>query len=79
MATKGQVPSAAIFWLKARAGWKETQVTEQTGIQTLQFAHLIAAKAFGEELHAAPAIEGSAITEATDDPEPVDITTPALE
>lgn len=23
--------SAAIFWLKTRAGWKETQVTEMTG------------------------------------------------
>jgi hypothetical protein len=25
MATKGQVPSAAIFWMKARAGWRQQQ------------------------------------------------------
>jgi hypothetical protein len=37
MATRDKVPSAAIFWLKARAGWKETQVTERAGTQTIQF------------------------------------------
>jgi hypothetical protein len=25
MATKGRVPAAAIFWMKARAGWKEAR------------------------------------------------------
>lgn len=27
--------SAAIFWLKTRAGWKETQTTEHTGQVTM--------------------------------------------
>jgi hypothetical protein len=79
MAVKDKVPSAAIFWLKARAGWKETQVTEQAGTQSITFQHLIAAKAFGEELHAAPVIEGSVVATEADEPEPIDLTTPALE
>ena len=28
--------SAAIFWLKAQAGWREVQVVEHTGTSTLQ-------------------------------------------
>lgn len=30
MATVGRVPSAAIFWMKARAGWSEKQRVELT-------------------------------------------------
>ena len=28
MATSGKEPAATIFWLKTRAGWRETQVVE---------------------------------------------------
>ena len=28
MATSGDEPAATIFWLKTRAGWRETQVVE---------------------------------------------------
>ena len=31
MGTKGRDSRAAIFWLKTRAGWKETAVVEHTG------------------------------------------------
>lgn len=31
MATSGQVPSATFFWMKTRAGYKETNVHEHTG------------------------------------------------
>ncbi len=31
MAVGGERPAMTIFWLKCRAGWKETQVQEHTG------------------------------------------------
>ena len=31
LATSGKSPAAAIFWLKCRAGWKETTTLEHTG------------------------------------------------
>ena len=33
LATSGQSPAAAMFWLKCRAGWKETTQLEHTGPQ----------------------------------------------
>jgi hypothetical protein len=31
MATSGRHPSASMFWMKCRAGWKETQVLQHSG------------------------------------------------
>jgi hypothetical protein len=31
MAVSGERPTMTMFWLKCRAGWKETQVQEHTG------------------------------------------------
>jgi hypothetical protein len=31
MATSGKCPAATIFWLKCRAGWKETNVLQHSG------------------------------------------------
>jgi hypothetical protein len=31
MATSGQHPAASMFWMKCRAGWKETQVLQHSG------------------------------------------------
>jgi hypothetical protein len=31
MATSGKCPAAAIFWMKARRGWRETNRLEHTG------------------------------------------------
>jgi hypothetical protein len=65
--------------LKARAGWKETHVTETTGTQTLQLQHLVAAREINDRL---PVLEGKIATPATaapdDDAEP-DFMRPALE
>jgi hypothetical protein len=51
MATKNKVPAAAIFWLKARAGWKDRQDLTIDGTQTVQLQHLLAAKTFSAQLH----------------------------
>ena len=32
MATSGQVPAATFFWLKTRAGWREVERIEHSGI-----------------------------------------------
>jgi len=37
MATSGEEPAATIFWLKARAGWRETQVVETRPAATPDF------------------------------------------
>jgi hypothetical protein len=36
MATKDKIPAAAIFWLKARAGWKESQDVNLAGTFTVE-------------------------------------------
>jgi hypothetical protein len=51
MATRDKVPAAAIWWTKARMGWKERQDLNVTGTQTVQLAHLTAAMAFSEQIH----------------------------
>jgi hypothetical protein len=61
MATKDKVPAAAIFWMKARAGWKEKQDITIEGTQTLQLAHLTAARSMSEQIH-------SQLIEAAPDP-----------
>jgi hypothetical protein len=33
MAISGKFPAAAIFWLKTRAGWRETNIIEHSGPQ----------------------------------------------
>jgi hypothetical protein len=69
-----------LIWLgKQLLGQRDKHEMEQSGGQTIQFQHLVAAQAFGAELHTAPSIEGNVVAEPTDAPEPVDLTTPALE
>jgi hypothetical protein len=83
-ATKHNNVAAQIWWTKCRMGWRETVVTEQSGTQTLQFQHLVAARAFSEQLQAERAmaeraIEGSVVMEPTDEPEPTNLWAPATE
>jgi hypothetical protein len=61
MATRDKIPAAAIFWLKARAGWREKQDLTIDGAQTLQLAHLTAARSMSEQIH-------SQLIEAAPDP-----------
>lgn len=37
MATSGEHPAATIFWLKARAGWKDRPATDYAAIQASPF------------------------------------------
>jgi hypothetical protein len=78
MATVDKVPAAAIFWMKARAGWKEKQDLTIDGTQTVQLQHLVAAKAFSDQIHS-QFIEAKA-EPAKDEPgELLDLMQPALE
>jgi hypothetical protein len=80
MAVRDKIPAAAIWWTKARMGWKSETDLTIGGTQTLQLQHLMAARAVSDALHGAldtlpPEIEGEA-----DEPEmPRDLMTPALE
>jgi hypothetical protein len=60
MATRDKNVAAAIWWTKSRMGWKETTVNEQAGTQTIQFQHLVAARAFSDLLQQSPLIDGKA-------------------
>ena len=42
MATSGKCPASTMFWLKCRAGWRETSVIEHTGRNggPLEMVHL---------------------------------------
>jgi hypothetical protein len=51
LATKEGNVAAQIFWLKARAGWREKQDVTINGTQTIQMQHLVAARAMSEQLH----------------------------
>jgi hypothetical protein len=83
MAVKDKIPSAAIWWTKARMGWRDHQDLTINGTQTIQMQHLLAAQAVSDALHNAPdtlpvEIEGVAEQEAEAD-EPQDLMSPALE
>jgi hypothetical protein len=84
MAVKDKIPSAAIFWMKARAGWREHQDLTVNSIQTVQMQHLLAAQAVSDALHNAPhtlpaEIEGIADSEDEADEPPHDLMQAALE
>jgi hypothetical protein len=83
MATRDKIPAAAIWWTKARMGWKSDQDLTINGTQTIQMQHLLAAQAVSDALHNAPdtlpaEIEGTVDSEAEAD-EPQDLMSPALE
>ena len=80
MATKHKIPAAAIFWLKARAGWRDRPDADgDGGAQDFTFLHLIAAQASGEQLRAALAHDDAAKTIDHETSEAIDIMAPALE
>jgi hypothetical protein len=83
MAVRDRIPAAAIWWTKARMGWKSDQDLTINGTQTIQMQHLLAAQAVSDALHNAPhtlpaEIEGTVDSE--DEVEELqDLMTPALE
>ena len=72
-----------LIWLgKQLLGQRDKHELEQTGTQTLQFQHLVAARASSEQIHRERAANGWAIADyAPDVPEPplIDLLQPALE
>jgi hypothetical protein len=78
MATRYKIPAAAIFWLKARAGWREKQDLTIDGTQTLQLAHLTAARSMSEQIHSHE-IKGEAPPPEDEPDVPRDLMEPATE
>jgi hypothetical protein len=78
MAVHDKVPAAAIFWMKARAGWKDRQDVTIEGTQTVQLQHLVAARAFSAQLNR-ELIEGEASTPEDEPEAPLNLMQPALE
>jgi hypothetical protein len=80
-ATKHNNVAAQIWWTKCRMGWRETVVTEQSGTETLQFQHLVAARAASDYISGTRVIDGKAVAETETSQEPTlpDLMVPALE
>jgi hypothetical protein len=71
-----------LIWLgKQLLGQRDKHEVEQSGTQTLQFQHLIAARAASDYINGTRVIDGDAVaaTETNQEPTPIDLMTPALE
>jgi hypothetical protein len=81
MAVRDKIPAAAIWWTKARMGWKSETDLNVGGTQTLQFQHLIAARAFSAQLNGKLIGAGAATIEASAESaeDGSDLMAPALE
>jgi hypothetical protein len=84
MAVRDKVPSAAIFWMKARAGWRERDVHDlNIGLQSGSppLLHLEATRAFSQQLQAERDADDAppTIDAEPEDGEPRDLFAPAPE
>jgi hypothetical protein len=66
-ATKHMHAGAQIWWTKSRMGWKDNVTADQLGPQSVQFLHLVAMRAFSDELNAQRVVDGNVVADATSD------------
>lgn len=81
MATVDKNPAAAIWWTKARMGWRDRSDASLTvGNNELTFMHLVAVRKSGDELNG-DRIDGTVVytNEEDDITPPSTLLTPALE